>query len=184
MIASIVERFGLVIAVTAVLLLPLGVLTVILLTRRRRANGWEPGWALRASVAEVGVVVGSLPWLWMLFTPAQGERGIQLIPFADLTEVLGGSDSVVQLVGNLLAFAALGAFVPIRFRLAPLPLVPLVAGLIGAAASTLVEVLQYVLDIGRVSSIDDAILNAAGALLASLVTLPWWRARRESREKA
>ncbi|MCF4123280.1 VanZ family protein [Antribacter sp. KLBMP9083] len=39
----------------------------------------------------------------------------------------------------------------------------------------LVEVLQYALDLGRVSSVDDVLLNTAGALLAAACSYRWWR---------
>jgi glycopeptide antibiotics resistance protein len=44
-----------------------------------------------------------------------------------------------------------------------------------AAGSLLVETLQWALDLGRVSSVDDVLLNTLGAVLAALVTRPWWR---------
>jgi glycopeptide antibiotics resistance protein len=37
-----------------------------------------------------------------------------------------------------------------------------------------VEVLQYVLDLGRVSSVDDVLVNAVGAVLAALCSRRWW----------
>ncbi|HWG97872.1 MAG TPA: VanZ family protein [Pilimelia sp.] len=47
-----------------------------------------------------------------------------------------------------------------------------------AAAAVGVEALQYLLDLGRVSSVDDVTLNALGAGLAALAARPWWRRRR------
>ena len=44
-----------------------------------------------------------------------------------------------------------------------------------AAGSLLVETLQWALGLGRVSSVDDVLLNTLGAVLAALVTRPWWR---------
>jgi hypothetical protein len=41
-----------------------------------------------------------------------------------------------------------------------------------------VETLQYALALGRVSSIDDMLLNAAGAGVTGLVTRRWWRIQR------
>ena len=46
---------------------------------------------------------------------------------------------------------------------------PVIIGL-AAAGSLAVEILQYVLGLGRLSSIDDVLLNAAGAGLGGLVT--------------
>jgi len=44
-----------------------------------------------------------------------------------------------------------------------------------ASGSALVETLQWALDLGRVSSVDDVLLNTAGAVLAALATRRWWR---------
>ena len=51
--------------------LPLAALAVWALARRRRANGTASAW--RMSLAEVGIVYGTVPWVWMIMLP--GERG-------------------------------------------------------------------------------------------------------------
>jgi glycopeptide antibiotics resistance protein len=78
-----------------------------------------------------------------------------------------------QIVGNLLVFAALGFLAPQRF--AALASVPRILAL-AAGCSVLVETAQYVLLLDRVSSVDDVLLNAAGAGLAALASRPWWQA--------
>jgi hypothetical protein len=139
--------------------LPVAALVVWLLTKAGRP--------VRYAVAEVGAIAGTLPWVWMILTPSPGTpRRVSLVPFADL----GGSDQIVQIGGNLLVFAALGFFLPIRVLVGPWTVL-----LIAAAASSTVEVLQYVLDLGRVSSVDDVLLNATGAALASPLSRHWWR---------
>ncbi|MCA2224129.1 VanZ family protein [Nonomuraea aurantiaca] len=71
-------------------------------------------------------------------------------------------------------FAALGALLPVRTaRLASTARVAAVA----AVASSTVEALQYGLRLGRLSSIDDVIVNTAGAALAALITRRWWASR-------
>ncbi|MGQ7296414.1 VanZ family protein [Quadrisphaera sp. KR29] len=75
--------------------------------------------------------------------------------------------TVVQLVGNLfLLVPAAVAAVLLQPRLARLPL------LVPSALATglVIEVLQWWLPLGRVVSPVDATLNAAGALLAGLLT--------------
>ncbi len=126
------------------------------------------------------MIVGTAPWLWMILTPTGGAGGLQLVPLRDLLDVLRGGDTLVQLVGNLLAFAAIGFFLPMRLRLARAPWVPLVVALVVAGLSVIVEALQFVLRLGRVSSIDDVLINAVGAALASLLSVRWWRARRDA----
>jgi glycopeptide antibiotics resistance protein len=48
---------------------------------------------------------------------------------------------------------------------------------LAAAGSILVELSQYVLRLERVSSVDDVLLNTAGAGLAALASRQWWRVR-------
>jgi len=153
--------------------LPIGVLVGWLLIRWRRPR------PARDSVAEVAIVVGTLPWIWMILTPLDTPRETKLVPLLDIMNQLTVSlvAAFFQIVGNLLVFAAFGFFAPIRWRIG-IPAVMLMAGL----GSVTVETLQYVLDIGRVTSIDDVLLNASGAGLAALSSSRWrssrWRSSR------
>jgi hypothetical protein len=160
---------------TGLLALPLAVMFAAWMAARRRQAGWAPGWATRASVAETAMVVGTLPWLWMTLTPVPGQRpGHNFIPFADLAHQfhVGTTYAIVQITGNLLVFAALGAAIPVRWRVGPLA-----ALAAGAAGSLLIEASQFVLPLGRYASVDDIMVNAAGAWLAAWLTRGWWRSR-------
>jgi hypothetical protein len=151
--------------------LPVAALVAWALARRRRSAGATRARAWRTSLAEVGIVYGTLPWVWMTMLP--GSRAgavpgrVSLVPLVDLVAM-----NWAQVVGNLLVFAALGFCVPLRF--AALASVPRVLAL-GAACSAVIEVAQYVLQLDRVSSVDDVLLNAAGAGLAALASRRWWR---------
>jgi glycopeptide antibiotics resistance protein len=166
-----------------VLGLLVAVLAIRLLVRVRRLRGVPHARAWRYSVAEVGMVVGTAPWLWMILTPRPGEGGLSLVPFQDLAAQLSGAPSAaaVQVGGNLLVLAALGFFLPVRFPLAagpaprPAAVLVRVAGVLVVVAVT-VEVLQHVLRLGRVSSVDDVLVNVAGGLLAALCSRRWWAA--------
>ncbi|MBU8861425.1 MULTISPECIES: VanZ family protein [unclassified Micromonospora] len=159
--------------------LPVAALAVGVLARR--PGGAGPAW--RRSLAEVGIVYGTVPWVWMIMLP--GERAgavpgrVSLVPLRDLLTVLasGPLTVTVQIVGNLLVFAALGFFGPLRF--AALASVPRILAL-AAGCSVLVEVAQYVLRLDRVSSVDDVLLNTAGAGLAALASRRWWREPAEA----
>ncbi|TQL53901.1 VanZ family protein [Subtercola boreus] len=176
-ILSIADRFGGVIVVALLVGFPLGAAVAEGVSRHRARVGWPAWWARRSAVSEVGIVLGTAPWVWMIMTPTDGPGGVQLTPFRDLADVLGGGDAIVQLVGNLLVFAALGALLPVRLRLGPPPTVMLVIFLVAASMSAVLEGLQLFLGLGRVASIDDVIVNASGAALASLVSIRWWRSR-------
>jgi len=78
-------------------------------------------------------------------------------------------------------FAALGFCLPVRFRLARPGLVVIVVAPVAAALSAILETLQFVLHLGRVASIDDVLVNAFGAVLASLLSIRWWRSREGPR---
>ncbi|MFD6171606.1 VanZ family protein [Streptomyces coeruleorubidus] len=150
--------------------LPLAALVVWALALRRRAAGVTS--ACRMSVAEVGMVHGTVPFLWLTMMPG-GKAGtvparVSLVPLRDLMTM-----GPVGIGGNLLIFAALGFFAPMRF--AALASVPRILAL-GAGCSVLVETAQYVLRLDRVSSVDDVLVNAAGAVLAALASRRWWRA--------
>ncbi|MFE3182852.1 VanZ family protein [Streptomyces violascens] len=149
--------------------LPLAVLVVWALAHRRRGAGVSRAW--RRSVAEVGMVHGTVPFVWLTMMPGAAAgtapARVSLVPLRDLVTM-----GPVGIVGNLLIFAALGFFAPMRF--AALASVPRILAL-GAGCSALVETAQYVLRLDRVSSVDDVLVNATGAVLAGLASRRWWR---------
>ncbi|MFC9497594.1 VanZ family protein [Streptomyces sp. NPDC056982] len=149
--------------------LPLAALVVWALALRRRAAGVPSAW--RMSLAEVGMVHGTVPFLWLTMMPGAGAgivpARVSLVPLRDLVTM-----GTLGIVGNLLVFASLGFFAPMRF--AALASVPRILAL-GAGCSVLVETAQYVLRLDRVSSVDDVLVNAAGAVLAALASHHWWR---------
>lgn len=154
--------------------LPLAVLVAWALARRRRAAGAASAW--RTSLAEVGMVHGTVPFVWMTMMPGSGAGTVpgrvSLVPLRDLLTM-----GPVGTVGNLLVLAALGFFAPVRF--AALASVPRVLAF-GAGCSVLIETAQYVLRLDRVSSVDDVLVNAAGAALAALASRRWWRTAAEA----
>ncbi|MFH8580269.1 VanZ family protein [Streptomyces zaomyceticus] len=153
---------------------PLAVLVAWALAYRRRAAGVPSAW--RLSLAEVGMVHGTLPFLWLTTMPGAAPgvapARVSLVPLRDLVTM--GS---LGIVGNLLVFASVGFFAPMRF--AALASVRRILAL-GAGCSVLVETAQYVLRLDRVSSVDDVLVNAAGAVLAGLASRRWWRTAAEA----
>ncbi|MER7761091.1 VanZ family protein [Streptomyces sp. NPDC097619] len=158
------------------LLVPVGLLVAAGLASRRRAAGVDRVSAWRRSLAEVGMVHGTVPFVWLILMPGAGAGVVpgrtSLVPLRDLL-VMGP----LGIVGNLLVFAALGFFAPVRWT--ALASVPRVLAL-GAGCSVLVETAQYVLKLDRVSSVDDVLLNASGAALAALASHRWWRHAHEA----
>ena len=149
-------------------------------SKDRRAISEEEGRvggtsAWRMSLAEVGMVYGTVPLVWLTAMPGPGAGvvpgRVSLVPLRDLLTM-----GPLGIAGNLLIFAALGFFAPMRF--AALASVPRILAL-GAGCSILVETAQYVLQLDRVSSVDDVLVNAAGAGLAALASRRWWRTPTE-----
>ncbi|WP_433729060.1 VanZ family protein [Actinoplanes sp. CA-051413] len=154
--------------------LPLAALLVWALAYRRRAIGVSLAW--RISVADVGLVYGTVPFIWMTLMPGPGAGvvpgRVSLVPLRDLITM-----GPLGIGGNLLILAALGFFAPMRF--AALASVPRILAL-GAGCSILIETAQFVFRLDRVSSVDDVLVNAAGAALAALASRRWWRTTTDS----
>jgi hypothetical protein len=163
-----------------ILAVPFAVLVVWGLAKYRQRSGYPRPWAMRSAFADVFMVVGTAPWVWLLLSPGHSP-GVNLILFHDLHSQLqrGFSYAFLQIGGNLLVFAAIGFCLPIRFRVGAE-----VSLLVGTLASVAVEVTQYKLNIGRYASIDDVLVNATGAYLAGWIARPWWRLRLAETEKA
>jgi glycopeptide antibiotics resistance protein len=134
----------------------------------------------RRRLGLIGTVVGTAPWVVMILIPTSAPRRINLNPVRGLEGVLFNDplDAVIQMGGNLAVFAAFGVFAPMRRRLGPWA----VTGL-AALGSAVLETLQYVLDLGRVTALDDVIVNAAGALIATLLARRWHLARPAALER-
>ncbi|MDR6592443.1 VanZ family protein [Saccharothrix longispora] len=92
---------------------------------------------------------------------------VSLVPLRDLLTM-----GPLGIGGNLPVFAAPGFSAPIRF--AAFASAPKVLAL-AAGCSVLVETAQYALRLDRVSSVDDVLVNAAGAVPAALASRHWWR---------
>ena len=151
--------------------LPAAALVVPPRARALRGRGVPAQLARRHAIAEVGLVAGTLPWLWMILTPLPAAREVRALPLRDLADLLAGAPltAFFQIGGNLLVFAALGFFAAARWGWGPLA-----ATAAGALASLAVESSQYLLALGRVSSVDDVLLNAAGAGIAAALCHRWW----------
>jgi hypothetical protein len=156
------------------LALPLAAVLAGLLAVRRGAAGCPSRQAWTTAAAEVAMVAGTLPWIWMILTPTSAPGGVELVPGVGLARIVaqGPSTVLVQVGANLLVLGIVGALAPVRWPVGP---GAVAAG--AAAVSALLEGLQYVLDLGRVSSVDDVLLNTAGALLGALLTRRWWLRR-------
>lgn len=150
------------------MLLPVAVLAVVVIRSMRPSHSW------RRSIAEVGMVFGTLPWVWMILTPVKvppDTKMVHLIPLSDLIALMAQGQGVIQIGGNLGVLFALGAFAPVRWHALASPWRLL---LLGAGGSLVLELSQRALATGRVFSVDDILLNALGCLLGGLLSYRWW----------
>ncbi|WP_052254632.1 VanZ family protein [Salinicoccus sp. YB14-2] len=93
------------------------------------------------------------------------NRLLQLVPFLSIMETLQYATPrgiVNSLVMNIILFIPFGFFLYILTRRV------LLTTVLACLVSILIEVLQYVLPIGRISNIDDVILNTLGGIIGML----------------
>lgn len=168
------RSFGDLIPVMSVGVLLAALTTWVLVVLRKRR--WGLAEALRRSVLDALLVCAALPVLYLVLVPIVGMDGtpVSLVPGADLLHVIDEA-RLWQLLGNLLLLAPLGALAPLRWsHLRSMARVAITAA--GVAVS--IEAAQWLLDVGRVVSTDDALVNTAGAILGATMTRLWWvRAR-------
>jgi glycopeptide antibiotics resistance protein len=137
-----------------------------------------PAWGAMTALAQIGTVV-----VWAVFvlylvcllklllfsrTP-DSARSLNLIPFASISDYLFSDSAEVKrfaignVIGNVVAFVPLGAFLPLMRRKTGL----WTNLLIVVCASVTVEIVQGVFGVGA-SDIDDVILNTLGGLVGIL----------------
>lgn len=156
-------------------------LTGVYVWARHILRRGSPVWTVRTGILEALILLADLPALLVMLTPGdEFSSGLQLLPLENLSELRGasGADATAQILGNLGAFAVVGALLPLRWPLTLLDVALAVALAVGSL-SVVVEMVQYSA-LGRVAATDDVLLNVVGALVGALVTRRWWMARRVS----
>ncbi len=95
----------------------------------------------------------------------QRLASINFIPFNTILIYLGGQESfriaAENLLGNIIAFAPMGFLLPLIIKKCRKALNIFIVSI---SASLVIEILQFVFDLGS-TDVDDVILNVAGALL-------------------
>ncbi len=129
-------------------------------SRLRRSTGsrsYNVQVTARALLVVIAVVAGA-----MLFSPVTRTTHARFLDLHLLTTLRSSFENHImfaQMAGNLLLLCWLGFLLPIAFR----PVRPWTAVLIAAAASVGIETVQYLIAVGRVSSISDVFFNTVGA---------------------
>ena len=138
---------------------------VFALSRLRRLPGAMPH-NVQVSARALLVVI-SLVAAAMLFSPVTSTTHAHFIDLHLLTTLRASFENHImfaQMAGNLLLLCWLGFLLPLAFR----PIRPWMAVLIAAVTSVGVETVQYVITVGRVSSISDVVFNTVGAAAGAL----------------
>jgi glycopeptide antibiotics resistance protein len=116
----------------------------------------------------------------MALTPLARPSAVSLLPFADLANQVRTPAAWAQIFANVVFLLPFGLLAPLRWRWARRAWRVL---LVAIAYATALEMLQHILAIGRVSSVDDVIQNAAGAFLGAWVTTRRSRPRRAAHDR-
>jgi hypothetical protein len=127
--------------------------------------------ALRRSLLDALLILSILLILIVTLLPQHGLGGrrVSLLPFHDISQAVRGGtiggNGLLAVLGNLLLFVPFGFVAAIRWAgLAR----PHRMAILGALSSSMLELVQFFMG-GRSSSIDDVILNTAGAVLGVVV---------------
>jgi glycopeptide antibiotics resistance protein len=151
--------------------------------RRRLALAFLGVWALGLAAVTLLPASGS-GWL-----DAHGHfktRGFNLAPFSEIGDAITNSVTwrvpVEQIVGNLILFAPLG--VGLAMLVSSRATRWSLGFVVGLAAGLVVELLQWVLNAGRISSTDDVLLAMVGCGLAFMISRPMFRSGRAGLREA
>ncbi|RSM79168.1 VanZ family protein [Amycolatopsis sp. WAC 01375] len=145
----------------------------LLAAHRRRRRQTDRFCASATAAVDMTLALGCFLVLCLVTMPVTGAQGsrLSLEPGTDLRLVLSDSANLWQALGNVLMLSPLGALLPVRSR----RLRSLFRIALGAlAVSVLVEGTQYLIQAGRVTSIDDILLNTLGAVAGAAVSRRLW----------
>ncbi|WP_078554389.1 VanZ family protein [Bacillus alkalicellulosilyticus] len=137
---------------------------------RKIKIGEEKKTAFLYSIINMFLLLSILGILMVTMLPGS-LSGIQLVPLVSSIDVLFNSVHYtvpIRVLGfNVVLFIPFGVFMAIRMF--SKSQVILLTTLIGMLLSIIIEVLQYALAIGRISNIDDVILNSFGTFLGAII---------------
>ena len=168
--AVLTASFGILAPIT-VIAVPFALFAWRLLTWWR--SRFRPAWAAATTAGlDVGIVLVALEILALTMMPIGSGSSLHLMPGSDILSEFAADGSLWQIAGNLVLLAPLGLLVPLRLpALRSIPRMTVVA----FALSVGIELLQYLLHNGRVTSTDDVLLNTLGAAAGATLTCGWVR---------
>lgn len=163
----LLHHFGKLISFGPIMIVPASAAWLMLAYRRRRSLSVRR--SLVTATLDVTIVLFGV-WASLLVTmPTDSESRVHLLPGTDLLMAANSQDAFWQLTANFSLLLPLGMLLPMRWTWWRSLRRATSAALL---ASCGIELTQYVAGIGRVASIDDVLVNTAGAAAgAALVIL-------------
>ncbi|MFJ6106047.1 VanZ family protein [Streptomyces sp. NPDC092359] len=140
-------------------------------------------WGRRAFFGTLAIF-SLAPFLLVTLSRGYGTgRSVSLIPFHEFWAASSNAGvafsqvTLVNFAGNMLLLVPFGGIIAFLWSS---PCHTIKVALTAAALSLAVEAAQYQLSLGRVSSVDDVILNTAGAAAGALLVRCWSKAAQVS----
>ncbi|WP_340686269.1 VanZ family protein [Amycolatopsis coloradensis] len=169
---ELLRAFGGMIPLT-IIAIPYALLGWPLLAAHRRRRRADPFSASATAAVDMTLALACFLVLCLVTMPVTGAQDsrLNLEPGTDLRLALSDSANLWQALGNVLMLSPLGALLPVRSRrLRSLGRIALGA----LAVSVLVEGTQYLIQVGRVTSADDILLNTLGAVAGAALSKRLW----------
>lgn len=141
--------------------------------RRALKKGTEQKTALLFSVLYILFALTIIGVMMVTLTPRPFMEGriLQIVPFGSILDILFNSVHYtvpIRLIGfNIILFIPFGILLALILK--STSKVILKTTLLGMAFSITIEILQFLLNSGRTSNIDDVILNTSGAFIGAVI---------------
>jgi VanZ like protein len=166
----LLASFGLLLPAT-IIALPFALFAWRLLARWRGRH--RPAWyAAMTAGLDVAIVAVAAEVLALTLMPVGSAHrsSLHLVPGSDILTEFRADGSLWQIAGNLVLLAPLGVLVPLRVRrLRSIPRMTAIAFVVSAG----IELAQYLIHAGRVTSTDDVLLNTLGVAAAATLSCGW-----------
>ncbi|MCP2183329.1 VanZ like family protein [Prauserella alba] len=160
----LLHHFGRLIPVGVTMLIPASAAWLMLISRRRKRLPVRRAVTTASLDTAFCLVIG---WILLLVAvPTAGDGRVHLLPGTDLLPVTADEEAAWQFAANLCLLLPPAMLLPLRWAWWRSTRRATVSAF---AASCGIELMQYVAAIGRVASVDDVLVNTAGAMAGATV---------------
>ena len=141
------------------------VVFITVIINRKSGYKLDNGKKLVRFISYIGLIMTLIGIFLVTLLPSSNpERMTQFVPFLSIVETWEQATwraIVNSLLMNIILFIPFGFFLYVLIRKFTITI------LLTILFSLLIELLQYLMPIGRISNIDDVLLNAAGGIIGS-----------------